>query len=74
MSTINKDFKVKNGIQVSEGGTFGGPVSVGTPTDPSHAATKDYVDFLAIMAGLSEMDGGTPETITWGFQVDGGTP
>lgn len=47
MSTINKDFKVKNGIQVAEGGTFGGPVVVGTPTSSSHATTKEYVDALA---------------------------
>jgi hypothetical protein len=74
MSTNNKDFKVKNGIQVSEGGTFGGPVSVGTATDPSHAVTKEQVDFLSLMAGLSVMDGGDPETTFWGFEVDGGTP
>lgn len=44
METINKDFKVKNGLVVSLGGSFGGPVIVGTPTDGAHAATKDYVD------------------------------
>lgn len=47
MSTTNKDFKVKNGIQVAEGGSFGGPVVVGTPTSSSHATTKSYVDALA---------------------------
>ena len=44
MATVNKDFKVKNGLVVASGGTFGGTVVVGTPTENSHAATKAYVD------------------------------
>lgn len=45
-ATVNKDFKVKNGLVVSNGGSFGGSVSVGTPTLATHAATKAYVDAL----------------------------
>ena len=44
MSTTNRDFKVKHGLSVAEGGTFGQAVTVGTPTLSTHAATKDYVD------------------------------
>jgi hypothetical protein len=44
MATVEKDFKVKNGLIVSLGGTFGGAVTVATPTDLMHAATKQYVD------------------------------
>ena len=44
MATINKDFKVKNGLVVALGGSFGGTVEVGTPTENAHAATKEYVD------------------------------
>ena len=44
MSTIDKDFKVKNGLQVVEGATFGEAISVGAPTLDEHAATKEYVD------------------------------
>ncbi len=44
MATLDKDFKVKNGLQVTEGGSFGGTVSVATTTLGTHAATKDYVD------------------------------
>lgn len=44
MSTASKDFKVKNGLQVNSGGTFGAPVTVATPTENLHAATKEYVD------------------------------
>lgn len=51
MSTANKDFKVKNGLQVTGEGSFGGPVSVGTPTGPSHAATKSYVDSISLITG-----------------------
>jgi hypothetical protein len=44
MATVNKDFKVKHGLNVAEGGTFGSPVTVATPTENTHAATKLYVD------------------------------
>ena len=44
MATTNRDFRVKHGIAVAEGGTFGGTVSVATPTENNHAATKLYVD------------------------------
>jgi hypothetical protein len=44
VATVNKDFRVKHGIAVAEGGTFGGTVTVATPTDSGHAATKAYVD------------------------------
>ena len=74
MTTTNKDFKVKNEIQVSEDGTFGGPVAVGTPQDPEHAATKGYVDDLAAIAGFDVIDAGTPTTEAWGLVLDGGAP
>jgi hypothetical protein len=44
VATLDKDFKVKNGLSVALGGSFGGTVSVGSPTDAAHAATKEYVD------------------------------
>jgi hypothetical protein len=47
LSTQSKDFKVKHGLSVSQGGTFGGAVTVGTPTEAGHATTKSYVDALA---------------------------
>jgi len=42
--TVDKDFRVKNGLVVANGGLFGGTVTVATPTSNSHAATKEYVD------------------------------
>ena len=53
MATVNKDFKVKHGLSVTEGGTFGQAVVVGTPTENTHAATKLYVDSkeLLVAAG-----------------------
>ena len=44
MATVNKDFRVKHGIIVADGGTFGSTVTVATPTQNAHAATKLYVD------------------------------
>jgi hypothetical protein len=46
MATVDKDFRVKNGLVVNNGGTFGDAVTVGAPTLASHAATKEYVDSL----------------------------
>ncbi len=46
MATTDKDFKVKNGLQVASGGSFGGAVTVGTPSLADHAVTKSYVDAL----------------------------
>jgi hypothetical protein len=52
MTTTEKDFKVKNGLVVTDGGTFGGTVTVATPTENTHAATKLYVDSVsAIVVG-----------------------
>ncbi len=47
MATTDKDFKVKNGLIVALGGSFGGTVTVDTPTENTHAATKLYVDTKA---------------------------
>ena len=46
MAIVDKDFKVKNGLVVTNGGTFGDAVTVGAPTLAGHAATKEYVDSL----------------------------
>jgi hypothetical protein len=48
MATVDKDFKVKNGLVVVNGGSFGGTVTVATPTLGGHATTKDYVDSLPV--------------------------
>jgi len=44
VATVDKDFRVKQGLNVALGGTFGGTVTVATPTQNTHAATKLYVD------------------------------
>jgi hypothetical protein len=63
MTTNLKDFKVKNGLVVTNGGSFGNAVAVGEPTLGNHAATKDYVDSLA---------GGTPVGNTAPLSPDNG--
>jgi hypothetical protein len=40
----NKDFKVKNGLQVAGNAVINGTVSGATPTAAEHLATKAYVD------------------------------
>ena len=44
MTTTNKDFKVKHGLAVSGGATFGQAIEIGEPTAADHAASKGYVD------------------------------
>ena len=53
MATTNRDFKVKHGLNVAEGGTFGQAVTVGTPTENTHAATKSYVDSLDLLVNTA---------------------
>ena len=70
MATVDKDFKVKNGLVVANGGTFGDAVTVGTPTIASHAATKEYVDSASGIAVSST----APSSPTNGKQwLDTGT-
>lgn len=52
MATLDKDFKVKNGIQVTGNGAFGGTVSAANPTLAAHLATKEYVDSLIASATM----------------------
>jgi hypothetical protein len=52
VTTTNRDFKVKHGLDVAQGGTFGGTVTVGTPSQNGHAATKLYVDTAAAAGGV----------------------
>ena len=51
MALVDKNFKVKNGLVVTNGGTFGDAVTVGVPTLAGHAATKEYVDSRSIAVG-----------------------
>jgi hypothetical protein len=46
LATVNKDFKVKNGLQVTGDAVIGGTISAATPTNSNHLATKSYVDAL----------------------------
>jgi hypothetical protein len=70
MATVDKDFRVKNGLVVANGGTFGDAVTVGTPTTASHAATKEYVDSITGMTVSST----APSSPTNGKQwLDTGT-
>ena len=49
MATVNKDFRVKHGLVVADGATFGGTVTVATPTENTHATTKAYVDAIELI-------------------------
>jgi hypothetical protein len=61
MATVNKDFRVKHGINVAEGGIFGSTVTVATPTENTHAATKAYVD-TAVGSPQLPVNGTSPES------------
>jgi len=79
VATDSKDFKVKNGLIVAEGGTFGGTVTVAAPTSNTHAATKLYVDNLLGSGGsgsitVSDTPPSSPsEGDLWYNSTDGST-
>jgi hypothetical protein len=54
MAAVDKDFKVKNGLQVTGDAVIGGTITAATPTDPTHLTTKSYVDALAAGIPVSE--------------------
>ncbi len=60
MATVDKDFRVKQGLNVALGGTFGGTVTVATPTSGSHATTKTYVDALTGSATFTTTQPASP--------------
>lgn len=60
MATVNKDFKVKNGLQVAGDASFGGNVTVATPTLADHAVTKAYADALSGGATVSATEPASP--------------
>jgi hypothetical protein len=81
LTTTNKDFKVKHGLAVANGATFGAAIEVGTPTADNHAATKLYVDsnlpptngffnFEAVMAATTQNINITTDTVVGDF-IDG---
>ena len=65
MTTENKDFKVKNGLQVAGSGNFGGTLTAADPTEATHVATKGYVDSLS---GSMVVGSTAPSTPTNGDQ------
>ena len=44
MATENKDFKVKHGLSVAGGASFGQSIAIAEPTADNHAVTKIYTD------------------------------
>lgn len=62
MATTDKDFKVKNGIQVTGDATIGGTLTAATPTSSTHVTTKAYVDALIANAGSGIQVASTPPT------------
>jgi len=51
VSTLNKNFKVKNGLDVTLGASFGDPITIPAPELNNHATTKQYVDDLIAGVG-----------------------
>jgi hypothetical protein len=66
MATVDKDFKVKNGLTVTEGGTFGGPVAAAPAEHSGQLLTRGQSD--AAMA-LKENLVKTTHTLTQQTQL-----
>ena len=60
MATFNRNFKVKHGLEVAEGGSFGGTIVVATPTENNHATTKLYVDTAVGSPTIGTTQPGSP--------------
>jgi hypothetical protein len=76
MTIESKDFKVKHGLQVASGGTFGGTVAIAEARLANEAVTKLYVDtqVAAATQGVLYKDAGFADTESFDDVLDGGTP
>jgi len=76
MASVEKDFKVKNGLLVAAGGRFGGTVQIAEAQFSNEATTKLYVDTQvnAAVQGVLYKDAGFADTESWDDTYDGGTP
>ena len=61
MVAIQKRFRVKNGLYVNEGAEISGTLSASLPLNPLHAATKSYIDDIAL-AEISSTEPVNPNT------------
>jgi hypothetical protein len=61
MSTTDKDFRIKNGLQVAGDAVVVGTVTVSEPVDNNHVATKSYVESVALPI-VSDTAPETPES------------
>lgn len=50
MAVDNKDFRVKNGIQVAGDATVVGTISAASPTEDGHVVTKSYLNQVGAKA------------------------
>lgn len=67
MATIDKDFKVKNGIQVAGNAVVVGNITSAAPVLDAHLTTKLYVDSL-IASGSVAVGSVAPSNPTNGMQ------
>jgi hypothetical protein len=61
MAAVDKDFKVKNGLQVTGDAVIGGTITAASPTESDHVATKSYVDALAAGIPVSDIPPENPD-------------
>jgi hypothetical protein len=47
MATVDRDFKVKNGLHVSSHAIINGTLEIAEPIDANHAATKGFAKSVA---------------------------
>jgi hypothetical protein len=72
LTTTNKDFKVKHGLSVSGGATFGQAIEIGEPTADDHAASKGYVDqAIQYTSSPNSVSAATTENISFSSLIPG---
>lgn len=62
MATVDKDFKVKHGLQVTGNASVGGTMAIADPTHDTHAVTKSYLDTAISNISSTAVDASAPST------------
>lgn len=62
MATVDKDFKVKHGLQVTGNATVGGTLAIADPTDDTHAVTKSFLDTALAAVPSTAVQSTAPST------------
>jgi hypothetical protein len=62
METVDKDFKVKHGLQVAGNAIVAGTMAIADPTHDTHAVTKSHLDTALSNISTTAIDTSAPSS------------